>query len=88
MPEHRPDEVYEPATAILYGPDWKAVHFDPHERWTALLRYSDMLTAEQREKIKKAPDDAVIRIETERGGITSVIAITPYIMREMRGQAR
>jgi hypothetical protein len=66
----------------IIGDGWKATYFDPHERWQVLVRYSDMLSAEQRDQIKNAPDNAVIRIETERGKITCVMAITPEMIRD------
>jgi hypothetical protein len=74
--------------SVIIGDGWRATHFDPHERWQVLVRYSDMLSAEQRDQIKNAPDNAVIRIETERGKVTSVMAITPEMMRDHLRQMR
>jgi len=42
---------------------------------------SDVLSAEQRDEIKNAPDNAVIRIEIQRRQVTSVMAITPEMIR-------
>jgi hypothetical protein len=62
------------------GQDWKAAYFDPRERRQASVKYSNMLSARQRDQIKNAHQDAVIRIETERGKVTCVAAITPEMM--------
>jgi hypothetical protein len=45
--------------SVIIGKGWMAIHFDPHERLQVLVRYSDTLSAEQRNEIKNAPDDAV-----------------------------
>ena len=58
-----------------------SVYINPHERREALDVCSDVLSAEQRDEIKNAPDNAVIRIEIQRRQVTSVMAITPEMIR-------
>jgi hypothetical protein len=78
-----PHLIVDAANATLSGRGWRSAHFDSHERWMVLVRYSDMLSSEQRDTIKNAPEGSVIVVQTQNGKVSAVFPITPEMMRSL-----